>query len=261
MSLLKTKKGNSIIVATAIHNGHSMRPELLPYCQLSEMERLREEDPFTREWVKICDNQIHVLPSRFEVDINRPREKAVYIKPEDAWGLNVWSDALPSSIIEKSLQRYDEIYSKLAIYFDSLLDMHKRIIVYDLHSYNHRREGYDKYAPVEENPELNIGTGNINKSVWGTVIDTLMECMANYNFEGRHLSVGENIKFKGGHFGKWLQSRYADFICPIAIEFKKFFMNEWTGEANENHLVHIREMLISTLQPVTQASTKSYSLS
>jgi N-formylglutamate amidohydrolase len=260
MSLVKTKKGNSIIVAAAIHNGHSLRPELLPYCQLTETERLREEDPFTGEWVKICDNQIRVQPSRFEVDINRPREKAVYINPQDAWGLNVWSESLPASIIENSLQRYDEIYAQLAVYFDTLLSIHKRLIIYDLHSYNHRREGYDKYAPVEENPEVNIGTANINKTVWAPVIDTLMKTMEQYNFEGRHLSIGENIKFKGGYFGQWLQARYADLVCPIAIEFKKFFMNEWTGESNENQLSHIREMLISTLQPVTVASRKSYSL-
>lgn len=260
MRLTKIKKGNSLIVTAAIHNGHSMRPELLPYCLLAEPERLREEDPFTGEWAKISNNQIHVLLSRFEVDINRPREKAVYINPEDAWGLNVWSDSLPSFILERSLERYDEIYAQLTVYFDQLLDMHKRIIVYDLHSYNHRREGYDKYAPVEENPEVNIGTANINKTVWAPVTDTLLQCMANYNFEGRHLSVGENIKFKGGYFGQWLHARYADLVCPIAIEFKKFFMNEWTGDPNESQLVHIREMLISTLQPVTQASTKSYSL-
>lgn len=261
MSLLKTKKGNSLLVATAIHNGHRMRPELLPYCKLSETERLREEDPFTASWITVCENQIQVLPSRFEIDINRPREKAVYINPQDAWGLDVWGGTLPPHIIEKSLQRYDEIYSELATYFDSLLAIHNRIIVYDLHSYNHRREGFDKYAPVEENPEVNIGTNNINKDVWAPVIDTLITSMKHYNFEGRYLSVGENIKFKGGYFGQWLQERYADRVCPIAIEFKKFFMNEWTGKANQSQLIHIREMLISTLPVVTHASAKSYALS
>jgi hypothetical protein len=171
----------------------------------------------------------------------------------------VWSESLPHPIIENSLQRYDEIYAQLAAYFDSLLRIHKRLIIYDLHSYNHRREGYDKYAPVEENPDVNIGTANINKTVWAPVLDTLMNCMTKYNFEGRHLSIGENIKFKGGYFGQWLQERYADLVCPIAIEFKKFFMNEWTGESDENQLSHIRELLISTLQPVTVASIKSYS--
>lgn len=250
-----------MIVATAIHNGHSMRPELLPYCLLPETERLREEDPYTGDLVGVCENQIQISPSRFEIDINRARDKAIYLRPEDAWGLTVWNSSLPPSLIEKSLQRYDEIYSQLAVYFDTLLSFHKHLIVYDLHSYNHRRDGHDKYAPVETNPEVNIGTTNINKKVWAPVIDTLMECVANYNFEGRHLSVGENIKFKGGHFGYWLQERYADRICPIAIEFKKFFMNEWTGKVNRSQLLQLRELLISTLQPVAQASLKSYCLS
>ena len=37
-------------------------------------------------------NRIIVNRSRFEVDINRPRDKAVYITPEDAWGLHIWKN-------------------------------------------------------------------------------------------------------------------------------------------------------------------------
>lgn len=254
MANVKITKGESALITTAIHNGHKIRPGLLPYLNLGETERLREEDPFTGEWVKISDNQIKVLTSRFEVDVNRPRDKAVYLNPEDAWDLQVWNEGLPDEQVEKSLQVYDDFYTQIARYFDDLLGRHKYLIVYDLHSYNHRRDGFDKYASPGENPEINIGTDNLNRILWGDVIDTLMESMRKYNFEGRQLSVGENIKFKGGYFGKWLHNRYQDLVCPISIEVKKFFMNEWTGEVFEPQLQHVREMLISTLEPVAKKS-------
>jgi N-formylglutamate amidohydrolase len=256
MKNVKTRTGNSFLVVASIHSGHRIRPQLLSYLKLSETERLLEEDPFTDKWITISDNQIRVLPSRFEVDVNRPREKAIYMNPKDAWGLEVWNEKLPEEIVEKSLQVYDEIYTQLAHYFDALLSTHKYLIIYDLHSYNHRREGFDQYANPAENPEINIGTGNLNRDVWGTVVDELINQIRSFNFEGRHLSVGENVKFRGGHFSKWLHARYKDLVCPVSIEVKKFFMNEWTGEVFEPQLTHLRELLISTIAPVTMQSKK-----
>jgi N-formylglutamate deformylase len=249
MKSLKIKTDTSNSVLTSIHSGHRIRPQLLPYLKLSESERLLEEDPFTDEWVKISDNSIRVLPSRFEVDINRPRNKSIYMCPQDAWGLEVWTEKLPDEIVEKSLQVYDEIYTQFANYFDDLLAVHKYLIIYDLHTYNHRREGFDKYANPKENPEINIGTGNLNRGIWSGVVDDLIESINSYNFEGRYLSVGENIKFRGGHFGSWLVARYQDLVCPISIEVKKFFMNEWTGDVYKSQLIHIRELLIKAVRP------------
>ena len=89
-------KGSSPIVATAIHEGHSIRGELSDLFNLTDEERLREEDPFTAEWLNFSDNNIIVHHSRFKADVNRPRDKALYIKPEDAWGLQVWKNDLIS---------------------------------------------------------------------------------------------------------------------------------------------------------------------
>jgi N-formylglutamate deformylase len=68
-SLWTLKKGNSPLVATAIHNGHAVRPEVAHLFALDEMERLYEEDPFTGQWVTVADTQIVVHCSRFEVDL------------------------------------------------------------------------------------------------------------------------------------------------------------------------------------------------
>jgi N-formylglutamate amidohydrolase len=79
--------GEGPLVAAAIHAGHAVRNEVAGYFALDDDGRLREEDPFTDTWAEIAPSRVVALRSRFEVDFNRPREKAVYRRPEDAWGL------------------------------------------------------------------------------------------------------------------------------------------------------------------------------
>ena len=80
---------------------------------LSEAGRLREEDPFTAQWTGVAETQITALRSRFEVDLNRPRETAVYLKPEDAWGLEVWKTGPSPEIVARSMAEYNAFYSEV----------------------------------------------------------------------------------------------------------------------------------------------------
>ena len=248
--------GNIPIIATAIHEGHQVRPQILPYFNLTEQEREREEDPHTGFLAKITDNTIIVETSRFETDLNRPRNKAVYQKPEDAWGLKLYKKSLPRKIVEQSLQNYDRFYIELDHYITELLEKNEWLIVYDLHSYNHKREGIDRFAEPDLNPEINLGTAHIDHSKWRAVLDRLVEVMRSYNYEGRHLNVQENVKFKGGYFTQWLFEKFRARICPVAIEFKKFFMDEWTGEVDHRQLIHLRQLLIDTIFPVLAEAKK-----
>lgn len=251
-------KGNSPMVVTAIHDGHQTRDELGDLFNLSESERLREEDPFTARWLSLLDNRIVVHHSRFETDVNRPRENAVYKVPEDAWGLQVWKQDLPEDVERISLQVYDDFYKECKAYFDHLFTLHERIIVYDIHSYNYRREARDKEANPAENPEVNLGTKNMERQVWDPVIRTLTEHFTHFNYAGRKLDARENIKFKGGYFGQWLFERYGQKICPISIEFKKFFMDEWSGKAFDQDIELIDQMLLSSREPVLNALKTIY---
>ena len=78
-TLWKITKGQGPVVAAAIHDGHRVREEVSKILALTDAERLREEDPFTAIWTEVAETRIIGLQSRFEVDLNRPREKAVYI--------------------------------------------------------------------------------------------------------------------------------------------------------------------------------------
>lgn len=249
-------QGESPIVATAIHEGHATRQELGPYFNLSDEERLREEDPFTARWVNFSDNRIIVHHSRFETDVNRPRDKAVYLKPEDAWGLNVWKRDLPEKLVSASLDVYDAFYGDVAIYFDTLFERYPDIVVFDIHSYNHRREGKNIAAEPKDNPEINIGTKNMTSRRWKPLIKSLIQKFTSFDYNGRTLDVRENVKFKGGYFGQWLHERYGERICPVSIEFKKFFMDEWTGKPFEEDIQLIAKLLEDSQETVKEALKK-----
>lgn len=248
------RRGRGPIVAAAVHQGHDTRDEVEAALALDEHERLREEDPFTGEWAQIADTQILGLRSRFEVDLNRPRAQAVYLSPADAWGLNVWREAPSEALLGASLRQYDAFYSAVEKVLQQLIERHGKIVVYDLHTYNHRRDG--ACAPPADsrgNPEVNVGTGTMDREYWAPIVDRFLSDLRAFDYRGRHLDVRENVKFRGGGFGAWIHAKFPHRACAIAIEFKKFFMDEWTGEADLDQVESIHRALQSTLPGVAAA--------
>jgi len=245
--------GDDAIVATAIHAGHALRPEIAALSAVPDETRTREEDPYTDEWLWFTPNTVAVATSRFELDLNRPRASAVYEKPEDAWGLELWTRPLPDVLVRRSLELYDEFYRDLAAVCDELAQRYPRFVVLDLHSYNHRRSGPDAAVDdPEENPEVNIGTGSVDRDTWHDVIDAFAGAMATNPFEGSHLDVRENVRFRGGHMSRWLNARYGAQGCALAIEVKKFYMDEWTGQSDEGAVVSVGEALAAAATAVRE---------
>ena len=257
-TIFSIAKGTIPVIATAIHNGHSVRDEVRIQFALDEGIQLREEDPFTEEFAKVSESRIIGLRSRFEVDLNRPREKAVYRTPEDAWGIHVWKSLPSNELMSRSLEEYDAFYSAMDDYFDDVHARHGRFVVYDIHSYNHRRGGSD--APEdspEENPELIVGTGNMNREYWSGLVEGFMRDMRSGDYLGHSLDVRENIRFRGGNFSRHLYERYGNDICVLALEFKKIFMDEWTGIPFPDKIAALRSMLAATLPGVLQELKKA----
>ena len=243
--------GKSPLIAAAIHDGHDSRAEVSKLFALTDAERLREEDPFTATWTEVAETRIVGLRSRFEVDLNRPREKAVYIEPTDAWGLQVWKASPSVEVIARSLVEYDAFYAEVERILTNVEQQFGHFVVFDLHTYNHRRAGADAPpADAEANPEVNIGTGNMPREYWAPVIERFMSDLQNFDFLGRRLDVGENIKFRGGHFSRWIHETFPFSGCALAIEFKKFFMDEWTGAPDNVQVDAIRQALCHTIPGV-----------
>jgi hypothetical protein len=80
--------------------------------------------------------------------------------------------------------------------------------------------------------------------------------LRSFDFLGRRLDVRENVKFVGRQFPKWVHTNYPDSGCAIAIEFKKFFMDEWTGKLDMDAHNAIRHALASTLSGLEEELEK-----
>ena len=82
------------VVATAIHDGHAIRPSLQPLMALTDQQRLREEDPLTGLLTLVGDVRIRVPASRFEVDLSASAEQGRAVLRLVAFGPLV-DDGLP----------------------------------------------------------------------------------------------------------------------------------------------------------------------
>ena len=256
-SLWQIEERGGPLFATAIHNGHEVRSEVGDLLALNPSERLREEDPFTGLWTSVAGNRIVAQRSRFEVDLNRPREKAVYVQPEDAWGLNVWKSPPPQELIQRSLDAYDAFYAEARRICSALAGRHGRFVVLDFHSYNHRRAGAtaDPEDPVA-NPEVNVGTGTMVRERWAPIVNRFIRELREAPVLGRQLDVRENVRFRGGNWPRWIHETFPQSGCALAIEFKKTFMDEWTGEEDSTALEDIHAALYSTVPGILEELEK-----
>jgi N-formylglutamate deformylase len=249
------RRGDDAPVATvALHDGHALRAEVSAAMGLGDRQRLREEDPFTGEWAEVVETRLVALRSRFEVDLNRPREQAVYLAPEDAWGLDVWRDTPSPALVAASLAQYDAFYAAADRSLAHMRRQWGRFVVLDLHSYNHRRDG-PTAAPADPatHPEVNIGTSNMDRRRWASVVDGAISLLGSADFMGRTLDVRENVKFRGGHFPRWVHDTFPAHACVIAIEFRKSFMDEWTGAPDTVHIEAIRRVLAGLVPGLEEA--------
>jgi len=251
--LWSVHEGSGPLFATALHSGHEIRQEMQNILQLDSATRLREEDPYTDQLAHISQNRIIPLHSRFEVDLNRARHEAVYIEPEDAWGLHIWKQQPTKEMIKRSLQEFDQFYAKTGILLKHLEQEYGHFVVFDLHSYNYRRKGPE--TPPEDplkNPDINIGTGTMERQRWARLIDRFIYDLRAYNFFDGHLDVRENVKFKGRQFATWVHQNFSESGCVLSIEIKKFFMDEWTGKVDKQKLRALFYAIKSTLPGISE---------
>ncbi len=229
--LWTVRRGESPVIATAIHDGGGVRESLLSHFALNALQRRREEDPFTAFLLSDVPNQVIFHRSRFEIDLNRKRAEAVYRRPEQAWGLKVWRDALPEAEEVKSLAVHDEYYTMLFALLKGIEAGEGKFVLLDIHSYNHRRDGPDVRTDPKDAPDINIGTFSMDRDRWRYVVDPLIEHFRSIELNGNPLDVRENIAFQGkGEQTRFVHEHFPENGCAIAIEFKKIFMDEWSGQ-------------------------------
>lgn len=246
------RSGTGPVIATAIHAGHDLRPEVAACTALDDQTRRREEDPFTDRWADVADTSVVFARSRWEVDVNRSRKRCVYLQPEDCWGLRPWHTRLGDDVVEASRTLYDEFYAELGRVCARAEQRHGAFVVLDLHSYNHRRLGPDgPAADAEANPVVNLGTASIDRRLWGDLVDGFLQ-----DLRDRGLDARENVRFTGAALAGWTHRTFPASGCCLAVDVKKVFMDEHTGELDEATFASIRAALADALPNLVQQLTR-----
>src|SRR5690606_42145393 len=166
----------------------------------------------------------------------------------------VWrTNPLPDDIVRRSQEVYATVYSQLEARLDEVA-ARGPFVVYDAHSCNRRRNGADADPePGDDNPEVNLGTGTVDRKIFQGVVDAFAESMSAQATDDGPIDVRENVKFEGRALAWWVHERYAGRGVCLALEFKKTFMDEWTGEPDLDRIQRLAEALAATQEPVLAA--------
>ena len=237
--------GHGPVIATAIHDGHRMRPSLIPHLAISEQERRRDEDPLTGMLTSAGDVRLRVRSSRFQVDLNRPRGKALSDDPADTWGIRFWNGRLPDEELALAHAEHDRFYAMVTELIDAQVARWGSALLIDIHSYNHRRDGAEADpADPDGNPDIELGITTLDPDRWGDTARRFAEALRRTCILGRPPDVRANVRYPtGGHFPEWVYANWGDKVCTISPEYKKIHMDEWTGQVDIQALEDFRNGL------------------
>ena len=221
------------LLALAIHNGHFIREDLLKLTKVSDADRLREEDPHTGSVAALFCNHIIVHSSRFEADLNRTPASAIYQQAQDCWGLDVRHGEISTGLLDKIYSDYREWYAVLYYHVQRLVQKNGSLVVLDLHSYNHHRGGPDAPPdPQIDNPDIILGRNNLPEKYYPR-IEALRSRLDGKLLCGKPIDCRCDVKFPGGALSRKLNNDFAGKVLTVAVEFKKFWMDEHSGVVNE----------------------------
>ena len=227
--------GPAFYAGIAVHASSAIRKNLHKLLHVNAADRYREEDPKTDKFLKNFPLLIIARDSRFEYDLNRERFRAIYTTPETTWGLDVWRRPLITKEKKISLAKHDEFHKLINIVVEYIIQKNDCGIVFDLHSYNYQREEKLPWY-VDQKPVINVGTKSINRSLFEDQIVDFLSQLQTITIQDRKITVAEDDIFSGGYVAKRLCEKYYNQLIVYAIEFKKIFMNEWTGEIYQSVL-------------------------
>ena len=88
------------------------------------------------------------------------------------------------------------------------------------------------------------------------LLTDLFPICRSFNNSGSKIDVRENIKFKGGYFPKYIHENFPKSACVFSVEFKKIFMDEWTGELYKDKFQVLKDALRFTVPGVLQELEK-----
>ncbi len=204
-------------VCAAVHDGHQFRKELWDNCLHTEYERWYEEDPATKQMIQSHPIVIAGMDSRFEYDLNRPPETAIY---KDAWKRRLWKSSLTNEQRNRSLEKHANFYNVVHTLIEKIESTFSTCIVYDMHSYNWQR--WDRKVPT-----WNLGTSNVDNERFSEEIEAWRQILEKTPFPNEIESSSKiNDTFQGnGYFLKYITSNFNNTLV-LATEIAKVYCNE-----------------------------------
>ena len=202
----------------AVHDGHQFRKELWDNCMHTEYERWYEEDPETKNMVQSHPIVIAGCDSRFEYDLNRAPDDAVFVT---AWGKQLWKAPLSEAMKTKSLEKHANFYKVVHALITTLESKFGFCTVYDMHSYNWKR--WDREVPT-----WNLGTSNLDNERFGNVIELWRQSLSEIKFPNGIKSTSLiNDTFQGnGYFLKYITQNFKNTLV-LATEIAKVYGDEY----------------------------------
>lgn len=209
------------IVCTAIHNGHRLRPDIEKSFLLSKEERFYEEDPYTDELISSFPIQLIGNDSRFEYDLNRAKALSTYFKT--AWEKQVWEKPLSTKQRAKSHRKHQSFYNVLEAIISVIEKLFNNAIVFDIHSYNHKRIEQDT-------PTFNIGSEQIDTERWGNIVKHFEKQLNRIVLPNLHVRGVTDEVFQGRGYLITHVNGHFDNTLVLPTEVKKIFMDEYSGD-------------------------------
>ena len=204
-------------VCGAIHDGWQFRKELWDNCLHTQYDRWYEEDPETKNMVISHPILIAGCDSRFEYDLNRTPEEAVF---ETAWGKQLWKSPLSEEQKQKSLDKHTNFYKVTHALIKKIEDKFGCAIVYDMHSYNWQR--WDREVPT-----WNLGTSNLDNDRYGDQIESWRKSLSEMQLPNGIKSTADinNTFYGNGYFLKYITKNFKNTLV-LATEIAKVYCDE-----------------------------------
>ncbi len=232
-------------IALGVHAGHRVREEFLSKMAIEEQDRLYEEDVGVEQMIQDFPIQMIGLDSRYEYDLNRPRDQSVYLKPFQSWGKKVWLHPPSKEELNISYQKYDEFHEMLDFLVERMTARFGKLLVLDAHSYNFRRQNYQ--GREHTLPTFNLAASATDQKKYRAVLDRIAQNLAKIRIGGAAATVKENDVFKkDGAVAAVLEKKYPDaFVLPV--EIKKVYMDERTGELAPSVIESLRHGIFAAV--------------
>ena len=229
-------------MSTAVHAGHDLRPEVAARIAVDDDTRRREEDPFTDDFLGDRRNAgvSSIVPGSRSISTGRVR-RAVYLRPDDAWGLDVWTDPAPRRRGAGVARRLRRLLRGRSPSVSTV----SRPAARSSCSTCTRTTTVARAPTRPAGPECRQPGGQRRhrcprSAAMGAGRRAVHRRSARR--AGRRSpssTFARTSASAAATFSRWVASRYPDTGCALAIEFKKVFMDEWTGEPDDRHLAEL----------------------